>query len=378
MAEKGRFEAGPNDEGVRIDRLLRKLLRDVPLSHIYRMIRTGRVRVNGRRVKTGYRVSSGDEIRLPEREGNEADRPSSRTTPAPKGTARDATAAVGIDIVYEDDHLLVVNKSRGVVTHGTDSLEERVRAYLADRLPADLGFRPGPLHRLDRNTTGAVAFSKSIHGARAFSEILRRGALAKVYLAVLTGAAVESHRWDYPIARREGKSRSEADAEGQPARTWVFPVQSVEVEGGRPARREAGGSAHGGPRSGAGGGSRSGAGGGPRSGAGGGPRSGAPFPQGHYTLAVLRIGTGRTHQIRVHAATAGLPVVGDSKYGGASVQGGMLLHAWMMAFDDPSEVLGTRQIEAPLPPDTAERIRVVFGGKALSDARETAQRAAAW
>lgn len=367
MAEQGRFEAGPNDEGVRIDRLLRKLLRDVPLSHIYRMIRTGRVRVNGRRVKTGYRVSRGDEIRLPEREGTEADRPPSPGQHAPKGAARDATEAVGIDILYEDDHLLVVNKPRGVVTHGSDSLEERVHAHLADRLPADLGFRPGPLHRLDRNTSGAVAFSKSIHGARAFSEILRRGALAKVYLAVLTGAAVESHRWDYPIARRGKSRRSEADAEGQPARTWVFPVQSVEVEGG--AARGAGpggGRGHHGARD-RGVDRPSGE-----------PRSGAPFPKGHYTLAVLRIGTGRTHQIRVHAATAGLPVVGDSKYGGASVQGGMLLHAWMMAFDDPSEVLGTRRIEAPLPPDAAERIRRVFGGKALSDARETAQRAAAW
>ncbi len=330
MAEEGRFEAGPNDDGVRIDRILRKLLRDVPLSHIYRMIRTGRVRVNGRRVKTGYRISTGDVVQLPEREGGEAE------------MGKVATAAVGIDIIYEDEHLLVVNKPRGVVTHGNDSLEQPVRAYLAGKLPADLGFRPGPLHRLDRNTTGAVAFSKSIHGARAFSEILRRGALAKVYVAVLTGAAVESHRWDFPISRRGEGRGSKADPNGRPARTWVFPVQSVEVEGARSTGR------------------------------------GLPLPPGRYTLAVLRIGTGRTHQIRVHAATAGLPVVGDPKYGGASIEGGMLLHAWMMAFADPSGVLGTRHIEAPLPPATAERVRLVFGGGALSEARAAAQRAAAW
>ncbi|MFW5729013.1 MAG: S4 domain-containing protein, partial [Spirochaetota bacterium] len=87
MAEEGRFEAGPNDDGVRIDRILRKLLRDVPLSHIYRMIRTGRVRVNGRRVKTGYRISTGDVVQLPEREGGEAE------------MGKVATAAVGIDII---------------------------------------------------------------------------------------------------------------------------------------------------------------------------------------------------------------------------------------------------------------------------------------
>lgn len=333
MTAPEQFQAGPNDAEVRVDRLLRKLLKDVPLSHIYRMLRTGKVRVNGKRVKSNYRVQPGDEIALPRREGREGrqgreDRSAAAGTPG-------AVDREDLDIVHEDEHILVVNKPAGMVTHGSDSLEDRVRAYLQRVLPKDLGFRPGPLHRLDRNSSGAIAFSRSIHGARAFSSLLRKNAVRKVYLSVLSGPLVETQRWDFPLRRHGEGTGSYHDEEGKPARTWVFPVKSVELTG----------------------------------------EKGAPYPPGRYSLAVFRISTGRTHQIRVHAATAGHPLVGDTRYGGPRAAGGMLLHAWLLSYADPEGPLGERRLEAPLPPAALERIRAAFGGEAIAAARDAAWRA---
>jgi 23S rRNA pseudouridine955/2504/2580 synthase len=370
---------------VRLDRVLRRLLKDVPLSHVYRMIRTGGIRVNGKRAKTGYRLKEGDELTLPAREGAEARRPDTRggdTGPnrgsspraghgsdaaragkpdaAPVGPGRQGS---GLDIVFENTQLLVVNKPAGLLIHAGDprgrggetaeagdsatpsthrraaSLEEQVRAYLATQESSDLGFRPGPLHRLDRNTSGAVAFSKTIHGARAFSAMLKSGGMTKVYLAVLSGSLVEARRWDFPLTRRRKDRRSVHHAAGKPARTWVFPVQAVEVAGG--------------------------AGGGP-----GGATSHVLAP-GRYSLAVLRIGTGRTHQIRAHAAAAGHPLLGDPKYGGPRAER-LFLHAWLLSVDDPEDILGRPRVEAPLPASFTETIRRNFGGEAISRARDIA------
>jgi 23S rRNA pseudouridine955/2504/2580 synthase len=352
MRQETTFTAGPNDNDTRLDRLLRKLLRDIPLSHIYRMIRRGQVRVNGRRAKTGTRVQEGDQITVPKREGAEATPASDAnghrqgtrgasadpTRPAPGNEPpQRVTRRRSLDIVFESDDILVVNKPCGALTHGPSSLEEDVREYLSATLPADLSFRPGPLHRLDRNTSGAVAFSKSIEGARTFSEALHAGKISKTYVAVLTGAIVETTRWDFPIARRHESRTSRYDPDGKPARTWVFPVRAIETQG-------SGGE--------------------------------ASFPAGHYTLAILRITTGRTHQIRVHAATAGNAVAGDTKYDAPPLRGGMILHAWMLAatgHDSPAtELFGHSSVEAPLPADATSRISAAFGGDAITTARELA------
>ena len=333
MRQETAFTAGPNDEDTRLDRLLRKLLKDVPLSHIYRMIRRGQVRVNGKRAKTGTRIHEGDEIAVPKREGAEAE---AQQEPPRQVEKRNPS----LDVVFENNDILIVNKAQGVLTHGPSSVEEMVRDYLSATLPADLSFRPGPLHRLDRNTTGALAFSKSIHGARAFSEALHAGRISKVYVTVLTGAIVETTRWDFPIARRHESRTSRYDPDGKPARTWVFPVRAKEISNA----------------------------------------DGTSFPAGHYTLAVLRITSGRTHQIRVHAATAEAPVAGDTKYGAPSLRGGMILHAWMLTahgHDSPAaDLLGHSSVEAPLPADATSRIRAAFGGDVITTARELAKNTA--
>ena len=142
----------------------------------------------------------------------------------------------------------------------------------------------------------------------------------------MTGAIVETTRWDFPIARRHESRTSRYDPDGKPARTWVFPVRAKEISNA----------------------------------------DGTSFPAGHYTLAVLRITSGRTHQIRVHAATAEAAVAGDTKYGAPSLRGGMILHAWMLTahgHDSPAaDLLGHSSVEAPLPADATSRIRAAFGG----------------
>ena len=170
-----------------------------------------------------------------------------------------------------------------------------MRTSLAGRITDSLAFTPGPLHRLDRNTSGLIMFSRSLRGAQQFTEKLRQRRLVKLYLAVLQGRISERLRWEDPLLRREGVTVRDT-REGSPGRTEVLPLVT-----------EAG-----------------------------------------HTLAVIRIHTGKTHQIRAQAAHHGHPLTGDVKYGGQPRPGGFRLHAWRLL--DPA----TPPLFPPLTADPPE------------------------
>ncbi len=307
---------GPNDDGRRIDRVARKAFPQLPLSRIYSALRSGEIRLNGRRIKGDVRVAAGDSLDVQERLISGAPVSLSPDENAPNGTA--GSPAPDIHdlegrIVYESPHLLVVAKQRGELVHGPNSLGTLVEAYLASSPAAGVSFTPGPVHRLDRNTTGLVMYGASLRGAQEMSRALRAHRVQKIYAAVLTGVVTEKQRWDTPLTRDHRTHRSDAADHGQTAVTLVNPVASGK----------------------------------------------------NASLVVARIVTGRTHQIRAHASINGTPLLGDNKYGGLPFAGGYILHAGALTVADPTEIIDFTHLWTPLPSSAGARVRHLFGNVAL-------------
>jgi 23S rRNA pseudouridine955/2504/2580 synthase len=308
--------AAPDDDGRRLDRILRKALRELPLSAIHRLLRRGCVLIDGKAAAQGRRVKAGETITVPDTMS--AARREKLTT---EGASRHRLAFHEI-IIFEGAGLLILNKPAGISVHGKDSLEDEVRAYLAPKLPRSLSFRPGPLHRLDTMSSGVIVFSASLAGARSFSALMRERKIKKQYLALVQGPLEKAEVWRDELerdreagkTRRSGKDSGESKtAGGKIALTKVTPLAKSAAA----------------------------------------------------TLILADIETGRTHQIRAQAAARGHPLLGDKKYGGKAIPGGQfLLHAWRMEFPPECDSV-PRVVEAPLPGYFSAKIGELFGELAL-------------
>ena len=299
-----RVRAGTSGEGQRLDNFLLRELAGVPKSRVYRLLRRGEVRVNGKRKGPDYRLAADDEVRLPP----------VRMGPAGESTARrvpDALlAAVRAAVIHEDARVLVLNKPPGLAVHGGSGLAfgaiEALRALRPEE-PLELA------HRLDRDTSGCLLVARTRPALRMLHALLREGGVEKHYAALVAG------RW------RLGRKTVDA------------PVLTRLRQGGeRVVRVHAAGKL-----------------------------AISDFtPRETYadlaTLMDVAIRTGRTHQIRVHAAFAGHPVAGDEKYGDRAANAAlrefglrrMFLHAESVAFAWPDTGTPFRAT-APLPPDLA-------------------------
>lgn len=246
-------------------------------SKLVRLIDEGLVLVNGRPEKSSFKLLEGTVVALDE--------------PSETG-AHDLTPAdIPLDIVFEDAHLLVVNKPRGLAAHPAISLKEPslVNALLAR--PGDLStaggdFRPGIVHRLDKDTTGLMVVAKTDAAHVSLAKQIEGKSAERRYFAVCAGdVAQERFRIDAPIARdRRNRLKMAVDPLGRPAVTHVLRV----------ARLDPG------------------------------------------WLLGIRLETGRTHQIRVHLSSLAMPVLGDAIYAPRAYQSGNLqLHAAYLAFDHP-------------------------------------------
>jgi 23S rRNA pseudouridine955/2504/2580 synthase len=299
-----RVRVGDGFAGQRLDNFLLRELSGVPRSRVYRLLRRGEVRVNGKRKQADYRLAAEDEVRLPPL----------REVPAPGEAPRRVPDAlletVRQAIVHEDGRLLVLNKPSGLAVHGGSGLAfgaiEALRA-LRPQEPLEL------IHRLDRDTSGCLLVARTRAALRTVHALLREGAVEKHYAALLAG------RWrlgrktiDAPVmtnARQGGERVVRVHREGKIAISVFAPVTH---------HREL------------------------------------------ATLMDVSIHTGRTHQIRVHAAFAGHPVAGDEKYGDREFNARlrtlglrrMFLHASSIAFRWPESGSEFRA-EAPLPAELA-------------------------
>jgi 23S rRNA pseudouridine955/2504/2580 synthase len=294
-------EAGEGDAGQRIDNFMLRILKNAPRSLVYRILRSGEVRVNSGRVGPDYRLSQGDRIRVPPVRLQPREQAGT-----PSKSLRECIAAA---VIHEDRDLIVINKPAGVAVHGGSGLNfgviEALRALRPEARELEL------VHRLDRDTSGCLLIAKRRAVLRELHGRLREREMEKRYLALVVG------RWPFG------------------ARTIDLPLKTHLKQGGeRVVRVHADGQA-----------------------------AVTSFkPAQHFaklaTLLDINLGTGRTHQIRVHAAHAGHPVAGDEKYGDRERDAllkpyglnRMFLHAHSLTF----ERLGTRTaftITAPLPPE---------------------------
>jgi 23S rRNA pseudouridine955/2504/2580 synthase len=295
--------------GQRLDNFLLRHLKGVPKTHVYRIIRTGEVRINKGRASADTRVQTGDLVRMP---------PVRVSTPSP-----DAPVAPGREfpILFEDEQMLAIDKPAGVAVHGGSGVSFGVIEQLRQARP---GARMLELvHRLDRDTSGVLLVAKKRSALTRLQDQFRDRETGKTYLALVKGQWPTNKKViDLPLQRYllpsgvgEGERRvriaHKDDANAQRAITLVRVARLV----------------------------------------------------GDYSLLEVTIKTGRTHQIRVHLASQGYPIVGDDKYGDfelnkrMSSEGlkRMFLHAWRLQFVHPQ--LGKPQtLQADLPPELQQFI----------------------
>lgn len=217
---------GSMEGGKKLHRIVRQLLPGVPLSGVYKMLRVGRVRLNGRKAKGEEVANPGDVIEL--RMGEEDFETVRKAQKKFLGVPRQ------LDIVFEDDEILVVNKPVGLLTHGDaseqrDTLVNRVLAHLYDNDKLEQTvFTPAPANRLDRNTSGLILFGKTGDAARALAEGFRDHGIRKWYVAVVRGYLSEAGEIDAPLSRDPRRNVTRVDRErGKTARTRFEPVVSA-------------------------------------------------------------------------------------------------------------------------------------------------------
>jgi len=308
MATYTEFHIGVNDSEKRLDRVVRVFLGETPLSTIYKSIRTGNILINGKKKKPGYRVSEGDRIDIRD------NLLPSNTGVYPEENKTNEHFTFTNNILYENDDILAINKPSGIKVHdGNNSLEAAVRNYLRAKLPESLSFQPGPIHRLDRNVSGLILFSKSIKGAREGAELFKNKAIEKYYIALCENTVKKGGSINSPLSRDKIRGMTEQKDSGVPAKTDYTPI--VWSEG--------------------------------------------------YTLLLIRIHTGRTHQIRAHMAHSGYPIVGDTKYGAKNDKNEILLHSWVIKFPDNCNICDKNILYAPIYEKKAKRIAHILGFDSL-------------
>lgn len=285
-----KFEAGPGDNGRRADRVLRRFLPAASLSSVYSSIRKGFIRINDKKIGADSRVFQGDILSVASFLLEQQNTAAADVHPVCK---------FPYEIIFKNDHFLVLNKPYDIAVQGKNSIADDVAAYYAsvkDKMPASLSFAPGPLHRLDRKTTGVLFFSWSLEGARCFSDLMASHELEKKYIGIVQGNVSSAYEWEDFI---------EKESDDSSAFHTVRVVKTPE-QGGKRAYTKA-----------------------------------EPLDRGIYngtpvTLVKFTIQTGRMHQIRAQSSFHGFPLLGDTAYGGRALDGNQdfYLHAYEVCIPD--------------------------------------------
>jgi 23S rRNA pseudouridine955/2504/2580 synthase len=338
------------DEGSanqRLDNFLLRHLKGVPKTHVYRIIRSGEVRVNKGRASADTRVQEGDLVRLPPVRISERVQDKAQAMTAKAASPAGATLARSFTVMFEDDSLLAIDKPAGVAVHGGSGVSFGVIELLRMARP-QLPFLE-LVHRLDRETSGILLVAKKRSALTRLQDQFRERETGKTYLALVLGHWPGNKKvLDKPLHKYlldaqpgqtgDGERRVKVVSADHP--DGMKSVTLVKVNsrstGMAVQAAEAGG-----------------------------------FADKDFSLLEVTIKTGRTHQIRVHLASEGMPIVGDDKYGDFELnkrlikpsQGvplkRMFLHAWRLQFNHP--VSGERiELKAPLPAELAQFLAQVM------------------
>lgn len=329
------YKTGKDDEDRRLDRILRILFPDTPLSSFYSAIRKGLIRVNDKRIRQDYHIHSGDTICVAsfldfiDRSSNSINASNKREIGNISEIDNSSSKSL---TVFNNEHILILNKPFDVPVHETSTYKGMtLNQYVLSNFTANndsLSFTPGPLHRLDRKTTGLIVFSQSIKGAHEFTDLLKKHEVKKTYLAVVNGILnrklvfsdyiekdsdengnnssgfhkvnVISDNKKYGQEEKILKSTSSSRNNAKKAVSIVNPIKTGRFNGN------------------------------------------------DITFVEVQIETGRTHQIRSQCAAHGFPLSGDSAYGGSGKEG-LFLHAWKLELLKPNALGLPDTITAPIP-----------------------------
>ncbi len=295
------FTVAESDDGIRLDRWFQRNLPGVSFLQVAKWARTGRVRIEGARARPGDRVAAGQRLSIPDA----ADHPGAPgRVPAARAVSAEEAAFVQSLVIHRCEHALVLNKPPGLAVQGGTKTPIHIDGLL-DALRFEARERPKLVHRLDRDTSGVLLLARSSRAAAFFGRCFATRDTQKIYWALLVGVPkLRDLRVELPIAKQPGTGgeKMHPDPQGLPA---VSRIRVMDRAGTRVA------------------------------------------------LAEMRPLTGRTHQLRVHAAAIGHPIVGDGKYGGraAFLTGGVSrklhLHARRLVIDLPGG--GRLDVVAELP-----------------------------
>lgn len=304
-----RFGVPSDHDGRRIDRVVKAFWPDLPIGAMMKAFRKGGVRVDGKKASPSTRVFSGQEIWV---EWEPSPVLEERAKRAPLSPAEKALllGKAGLSFVYRDEHVWILNKPAGLLVQPDvpegDSLITRVQKVLGKRA----GFQPSTPHRLDRNTSGLVLVALDGPSLRSLNEAIRKRSVKKLYWALVVGKAPDQGCIEVPLLKDPLRNRVVVSQQGKPSLTLFRTLK-----------------------------------------------------RGRFlSLIEVDLVTGRPHQIRVHLAHIGLPILGDAKYGEGKAnrlyleRGGSrpLLHARSLLMGElpsPLEALSGKAFEAPVPSD---------------------------
>ncbi len=303
--QKLTFQVDVVSEGMRIDLFLAGMLEEYTRSHLQRLVKEGAVLVNGKAAKSSSRLKEGDQVEV--------------SLPDPK-EAEIPAKPMDLSILYEDDDVILIDKPKGMVVHpaaghSEDTLVNGLLYHCQGRLSGINGvLRPGIVHRIDKDTTGVLVVCKNDAAHNSLAEQLKEHSITRRYLAIVHGVIKEDEGTvDAPIGRNE-KDRLKMAVNEKNGKRAVTHYRVLERFSG-------------------------------------------------YTYIECRLETGRTHQIRVHMASIGHPLLGDSLYGPSKspfALEGQTLHAAVLGFHHPTtgEYM---EFTAPLPSYFSHLLEVLRG-----------------
>lgn len=303
------IQIGSNESGQRCDKFLRKLLKDVPLSAIYKAFRKGDIRVNGKKIKEQYVLEDGDTIEI-------------RYIKTSGEKKKFERIDNNLKITYEDENILMVEKWPNLLVHsdtkdGDPTLTDYVLSYLYDKgdyePEKEVTFTPAPCNRLDRNTSGIVIFGKNFKYLKALNEAIRERSIEKHYMALVQGRIKDGIHTGYILKNEDANISKVYETQVPNSKEIAMEVKTIQS-------------------------------------------------CGTFSLIEINLLTGRSHQLRAHLSELGNPIVGDSKYGDKKLNSFFVnryglnyqfLYAFKVIFkssSDELEYMKNKTIAESLPP----------------------------